>query len=111
MNIRRDNLGHSPPTAGGNSGPSAAVIASYQAKAAAMAKSGQQITPAMIAAYIASMQPTGASPVMASAAPVVDPLHTLQREAWERERKSLLSKAGNGSENNVERILALYLAV
>ena len=35
----------------------------------------------------------------------------MQREAWEKERKALLRKASNGNENNVERIVAGYLAV
>jgi hypothetical protein len=120
MIIRRDSLGHSPP--------STALVATAATREIPLSGSGQtdrsdQITGITIANVANTSNPhfeyqvnfpkptTPSSPPPIYALNPLQQREAMQRETWEKERKALLRKASNGSENNVEQILAGYLAV
>jgi hypothetical protein len=98
MIIRRDCMLHTPP--------SAQMIAAAAARGA----------------YLSS--PTNSSPVSSNgnvspSPPLTGPYtlnplqqrEAMQREAWEKERNSLLKKASNAQGDSVERLVRNYLAV
>jgi hypothetical protein len=121
MIIRRDSLGHSPP--------STELVAAAATREIPFSGSDQTdrsdpttgITMANVAntsnPHLFAYPVNFAKPTTPSSPPPIYALNPLQqreamqREAWEKERKALLRKASNGSENNVEQILAGYLAV
>jgi len=108
---------HTPPTA--------AQLAAYAARGAYTPPPNQtsptQPTPVVNAPYPQpTLQPTTGNAGMSNAASAVTGPFTLtplqqresmQREAWEKERTSLLKKATNSQGDSVERLVRNYLSV
>jgi hypothetical protein len=113
MTVRRDMLGHAPPTA-----------QQYAQWAALSAE--KPTTPAYIPIMTAALakipdEPESPGFVPPTLAPqelkpkyALSPLQqhdAMKREAWERERKNLLKKASNFGGESTERIISDYLVI
>jgi hypothetical protein len=105
MIIRRDNMGHSPPTA---QMISAAVARGVYAPRSTTTSPINPTTTTLPIRGQAS--PQGQSQPLYTLNPLQQ-REAMQREAYEKERASLLKKSSNGQGDSVERLMANYLAV
>jgi len=108
MIIRRDNMGHSPPTA---QMISAAVARGVYAPRNTTTTSTNPTTTAL---PIHNQNNTATSQGRSQPLYTMNPLQqreAMQREAYEKERASLLKKSSNGQGDVMERLAANYLAV
>jgi len=109
MIIRRDTIVHSPPSAQirAAAGLSGASVTPPSAHSNSPTNS---ISPIQQAIAV----PNSSPPPSTHASYALSPLQQrelMQREQWDKERKSLLKKASNSQGDSVERLLANYLAV
>jgi hypothetical protein len=112
MIIRRDCMLHTPP--------SAQMIAAAAARGFSSPSTSSSTTPASNNSSPISVNPSGNSWMSSSPSPALTGPYTLnplqqreamQREAWEKERNSLLKKASNSQGDSMERLVRAYLAV
>lgn len=106
MVIRRDILGHSPPTA------------QQFAQWAAMGAKLQHLQahtpiPPTIAPQGSTLPPSGLEtyPQPSQKLDNLEQKDVMKREAWERERLQILKKASNFGGESAERVISEYLAL
>jgi hypothetical protein len=110
MIIRRDTMVHSPPSA--QIRAAAGLSGAFITPPPSAHSNNPTNSPSPIQQAIAV--PNSSPPPPTHASYALSPLQQrelMQREQWEKERKSLLKKASNSQGDSVERLLANYLAV
>ncbi len=109
MIIRRDTMVHSPLFAQIRA---AADVSSITPPPSANSNSPVNSTsPIQQAIAVPNNSPPPPPTPASYALSPLEQRELMQREQWEKERKSLLKKASNSQGDSVERLLANYLAV